>query len=130
MLAATEGIPLRLMLTLPSCIPASPYESAGASLTAEDLLSLSGDPRIASVGEVMNYPGVLDGEPGLLDIIARGSPGVFSGRGLPVDGHSPELGGLDLCGYVAAGVQSDHEAVAAEEGLEKARLGIRNLNWP
>jgi adenine deaminase len=124
MLAAAEGIPLRMMFTLPSCIPASPYESAGAKLEASDLLSIARDPRIASVGEVMNFPGVLEGDQVLLDMIGLGQPGRATPRGLPVDGHGPELRGLDLCGYVAAGVQADHESVATEEGLEKVRLGM------
>src|SRR5579885_3085190 len=72
MLAAAEGIPLRVMFTLPSCVPASPYESAGAKLTAADLLPLARDPHIASVGEVMNYPGVLDGDEVLLEMIGLG----------------------------------------------------------
>ncbi|HLW00852.1 MAG TPA: adenine deaminase [Ktedonobacterales bacterium] len=124
MLAAAEGIPLRVMFTLPSCVPASPYESAGAKLTAEDLLPLARDPHIASVGEVMNYPGVLEGDAVLLDMIGLGQPGRATPRGLPVDGHAPELRGLDLCGYVAAGVQADHETVGPEEALEKVRLGM------
>lgn len=124
MLAAAEGIPLRVMFTLPSCVPASPYESAGAKLTAADLLPLARDPHIASVGEVMNYPGVLDGDEVLLDMIGLGRPGSATPLGLPVDGHAPELRGLDLCGYVAAGVQADHETIGAEEALEKVRLGM------
>ena len=123
-LAAAEGVPIRLMFTLPSCVPASPFESAGAALVAEDLLPLAADPRIASVGEVMNYPGVLEGDPILLEMIRLGRPGRATPRGLAVDGHAPELRGLDLCGYVAAGVQSDHETVGPEEALEKVRLGM------
>ncbi|GLV53366.1 hypothetical protein KDH_02210 [Dictyobacter sp. S3.2.2.5] len=124
MLAASEHLPLRLMLTLPSCVPASPYESAGASLTASDLAPLAAHPLIASVGEVMNYPGVLEGDQTLLDVIALSQPATVTPRGLAVDGHAPELMGLDLCGYVAAGVQSDHESVSAAEALEKLRLGM------
>jgi adenine deaminase len=123
-LAAAEGVPIRLMFTLPSCVPASPFESAGASLVAADLIPLASDPRIASVGEVMNYPGVLEGDQTLLEMIELGRPGSATSRGLPVDGHAPELRGLDLCGYVAAGVQSDHETVGADEALEKVRLGM------
>jgi adenine deaminase len=124
MLAAADGVPLRLMFTLPSCVPASPFESAGATLVAADLAPLAADPRIASVGEVMNYPGVLEGDDILLDMIALGQPGHATPRGLAVDGHAPEVRGLDLCGYVAAGVQADHESVGPEEALEKLRLGM------
>lgn len=124
LLAAAEGIPIRMLFTLPSCVPASPFESAGATLLADDLIALASDPRIASIGEVMNYPGVLDGDQVMLDMIALKQPGRATLRGLPVDGHGPELRGLDLCGYVAAGVQSDHESIGLEEGREKLRLGM------
>lgn len=124
LLAAAEGLPIRMLFTLPSCVPASPFESAGATLLADDLVALAADPRIASIGEVMNYPGVLDGDQVMLDMIALGQPGRATLRGLPVDGHGPQLQGLDLCGYVAAGVHSDHESIGLEEGREKLRLGM------
>lgn len=124
MLFAAEGVPIRLMFTLPSCVPASQYESNGATLTPEDLIPLAADPRIASVGEVMNFPAVLEGDPLMLGMIDLGRPGSATPRGLAVDGHAPGLRGLDLCGYVAAGAQSDHECVAPEEALEKLRLGM------
>jgi adenine deaminase len=123
-LAAAEGVPLRLMFTLPSCVPASEYESNGATLKPADLMPLAGNPRIASIGEVMNYPAVLDGDDTMLGMIELGQPGVVTPRGIAVDGHAPGLHGLDLCGYVAAGAQSDHESVAADEALEKIRLGM------
>jgi adenine deaminase len=123
-LAAAEGVPLRLMFTLPSCVPASEYESNGARLRAADLLPLATHPRIASVGEMMNFPGVLSGDETMLDMIALGQPGMAAPRGMAVDGHAPGLRGLDLCGYIAAGAQSDHETVAADEALEKLRLGM------
>jgi adenine deaminase len=123
-LAAAEGVPVRLMFTLPSCVPASQFEGNGATLTPADLMPLADDPRIASIGEVMNYPGVLDGDDLMLGMIELGQPGIATPRGLAVDGHAPGLRGLDLCGYVAAGAQSDHETVAADEALEKLRLGM------
>lgn len=124
LLAAAEGLPIRMLFTLPSCVPASPFESAGATLLADDLIALASDPRIASIGEVMNYPGVLNGDQTMLDMIALKQPGRATLRGLPVDGHGPELRGLDLCGYIAAGVQSDHESIGLEEGRDKLRLGM------
>jgi adenine deaminase len=124
LLASAEGLPIRMLFTLPSCVPASPFESAGATLRADDLIALASDPRIVSVGEVMNYPGVLDGDQVMLDMIALKQPGRATLRGLPIDGHGPDLRGLDLCGYVAAGVQSDHESIGLDEGREKLRLGM------
>ncbi len=124
MLGAADGVPARLLFTLPSCVPASEFESNGATLLASDLMPLASHPRIASVGEVMNYPGVIAGDENMLGMIALGQPGGATPRGLAVDGHAPGLRGLDLCGYVAAGAQSDHECVAADEALEKIRLGM------
>jgi adenine deaminase len=124
MLSAAENLPPRLLFTLPSCVPASQFESNGATLRAADLLPLAVHPRIASVGEVMNYPGVIAGDENMLDMIALGQPGRAAPRGLAVDGHAPGLRGPDLCGYVAAGAQSDHECVAADEAIEKLRLGM------
>lgn len=128
MLDAARGVPLRLLFTLPSCVPASEFESNGASLDADGLLAFANDPRyaarIASVGEVMNYPGVLSGDEQMLQRIVLGLPGRAKPGGMAVDGHAPGLRGLDLCGYVAAGAQSDHESVAADEALEKLRLGM------
>jgi adenine deaminase len=124
MLDAANGVPVRLLFTLPSCVPASQYESNGATLVPEQLLALAGDPRIASIGEVMNYPGVLAGDARMLGMIELGQPGRATPRGLAVDGHAPGLRGLDLCGYVAAGAQSDHESVTGDEALEKVRLGM------
>ncbi|HEV2236870.1 MAG TPA: amidohydrolase family protein, partial [Ktedonobacterales bacterium] len=124
MLRAAEGVPPRLLFTLPSCVPASEFESNGATLRPADLMALAGHPRIASVGEVMNFPGVLAGDETMLGMIALGEPDRFASRGLPVDGHAPGLRGLDLCGYIAAGAQSDHETIAADEALDKLRLGM------
>jgi adenine deaminase len=72
----------------------------------------------------MNFPGVLEGDQVLLEMIELGRPDGATARGLAVDGHAPELRGLDVCGYVAAGVESDHESVSAAEALEKLRLGM------
>lgn len=124
MLEAASGVPPRLLFTLPSCVPASEFERNGAKLLPEDLTALAGDPRIASIGEVMNYPAVLAGDEIMLGMAALGLPGRGRAAGMPVDGHAPGLMGLDLCGYVAAGPQSDHESVQAEEALEKLRLGM------
>lgn len=124
MLAAARDVPVRMLFTLPSCVPASEFESNGARLLPHDLEPLAADPRIASVGEVMNYPGVLAGDETMLGMIGLGRPGRGKPGGMPVDGHAPGLRGLDLCGYVAAGAQSDHECVLADEALDKVRLGM------
>jgi adenine deaminase len=94
-------------------------ETAGARLAAADLEPFFQDPRIVALGEMMNYPGVLNGDPEVLKKIA-----VARRHGRPVDGHAPGLSGKDLAAYVAAGISSDHECTAANEALEKLAAGM------
>jgi len=115
MLAASEGLPLTVFVMAPSCVPATHLETAGATLTADDLLVLR---DVLGLAEMMNFPGVLMGLPDVLEKIER-----FSDR--PMDGHAPGLGGRDLCAYLAAGIGSDHECTTVEEAREKLRLGMR-----
>lgn len=117
MIESSRGLPLDVFFMLPSCVPATELETAGARLEAAELETLLGEPRVLGLAEVMNYPGVLAGEPGVLSKIRMAGD-------RPIDGHAPELSGRDLCAYVAAGIRSDHEAVTLEEALEKVRLGM------
>ncbi len=105
--------------TAPSCVPATAMETAGASLGAAELEALLEDPAVVALGEMMNFPGVVRRDPGILAKIAA------AGRvGKPVDGHAPGLTGTDLNAYVAAGVSSEHEATTLCEAREKMRLGM------
>jgi adenine deaminase len=109
--------PLSVYLMAPSCVPATHMETAGSSLSAEDLTPLLGDKWVLGLAEMMNYPGVLFCDPAVLaKIDAAGSK--------PVDGHAPGLAGKDLSAYVAAGVASDHECTTVDEAREKLRLGM------
>jgi adenine deaminase len=133
MLDSAEDQPVNIYYTLPSCVPATDMETAGASLSADDLAPFIGHPRMIGLAEMMNFPGVLCQVPPVLAKIA-----LARRHGLPVDGHAPGLSGRDLCAYIAAGVSSDHECTAAAEALEKLRAGMhimiregsgaRNLN--
>ncbi|RJR41950.1 MAG: adenine deaminase [Deltaproteobacteria bacterium] len=116
-LAASDGLPLDLFFMLPSCVPASPLETAGAALEAADLKPYINHPRVLGLAEVMNFPGVVSGDPGLLEMIA-----LFPQRA--VDGHAPLLSGKDLNAYRLAGVNSDHECTNAPEALEKLEMGF------
>jgi len=118
LLAAAEGLPLDIFFLLPSCVPASPLETAGARLEAADLQPYVGHPRVLGLAEVMNFPGVVHGDPGLGKKI-----GLFPDR--PVDGHAPLLTGKDLNAYCLAGIGSDHECTQAGEAREKLRLGMQ-----
>ncbi len=117
MLESSRHCPIDVYLMAPSCVPASHLETAGATLKAEDLAPLLSDPRVLGIGEVMNFPGVVTGDPGVLAKLALAP-------GLAIDGHAPGLSGKELCAYAAAGVHSDHECVTAAEALEKLRLGM------
>ncbi len=111
---------LDLRVQLSSCVPATAFETAGSRLEAEDLVPLLGHSKVLGLAEVMNFPGVLAGDPGLLAKLE-----AFAGR--PIDGHCPLLSGKALCGYAAAGIRTEHEATGREEALEKLRKGFRVL---
>ncbi|MFQ5896147.1 MAG: amidohydrolase family protein, partial [Nitrospinota bacterium] len=119
MLASSRNAPLSIFVMLPSCVPASPLEAAGAALGAEELRGLLGERGVLGVGEMMNYPGVLAGD---ADMVAKLRLG--RGRGAPVDGHCPGLSGRDLQAYAGVGIGSDHESTRAEEAREKLEAGL------
>src|SRR6266571_2735741 len=119
-LESSKDLPLDFFIMLPSCVPATPFETAGARVTADDLRLMIADERIAGVAELMNYPGVyLGAESELAKIEA--------GKGKNIDGHAPGLRGKNLNAYVLAGVRSDHESTELEEASEKLRLGLHLL---
>jgi adenine deaminase len=117
MLNCSEGIPLQVLVALPSCVPATEMGTAGAELTAEDLASLADLPRVAGLAEFMNVPGAVLGLPGALQKLE-----AFQDR--IIDGHAPGVTGKWLQAYVAAGPGSDHESTTADEMREKLRLGM------
>jgi adenine deaminase len=119
-LASTRNLPVDFFIMLPSCVPATPLETAGARLTADDLRLMIADERIAGVAELMNFPGVYRGAKSELDKIAVG-------KDKAVDGHAPGLRGKNLNAYALAGVRSDHESTELEEAREKLRLGMHIL---
>src|SRR3989440_3040565 len=119
-LESTRRLPLDFFIMLPSCVPATAFETAGARLTAEDLGLMIADDRIAGVAELMNYPGVFLGHESELAKIQ-------AGKGKVIDGHAPGLRGKNLNAYALAGVRSDHESTELEEAREKLRLGKQLL---
>ena len=116
-LEASEGLPLRVFVMAPSCVPATHLETAGAELTADDIELLLRDDRVLGLAEMMNFPGVLFRVPAVLEKIR-----IAGDR--PVDGHAPGLAGKDLNAYIAAGVRSDHECTDVEEARQKLRRGM------
>src|SRR5436189_5212061 len=119
-LESSKNLSIDFFIMLPSCVPATRFETAGARLTADDLKLMIADERIAGVAELMNYPGVYLGDETELAKIR-------AGKGKNIDGHAPGLTGRNLTAYVLAGVRSDHESTELAEAQEKLRLGLHLL---
>jgi adenine deaminase len=109
--------PLGVYVMLPSCVPATDLETAGAELSGHDLSLLLNDERVLGIGEMMNYPGVIGRDERVLEKIRIA-------KGKRIDGHAPLLRGKDLYAYVAAGIRSDHECTGVSEAREKLRAGM------
>jgi adenine deaminase len=118
-LESGRGLPLSAYVMLSSCVPASSFESPQHALLAEDLLPLLKEERVLGLAEMMNMPGVLQGDEQVLAKIV-----ATQERGLVVDGHAPGLKGGDLCAYATAGIMSDHECTTLEEARQRIRLGM------
>jgi adenine deaminase len=119
-LESTRNLALDFFIMLPSCVPATHLETAGARLTADDLKLMIADERVAGVAELMNFPGVYLGTKSELAKIQIG-------KGKAIDGHAPGLRGKNLNAYALAGIRSDHESVEIGEAREKLRLGLHLL---
>ena len=119
MLKASEGIPLSVFLMFPSCVPATPFEHAGAVLEAEDVRKYIEHPRVLGLGEMMNYPGVASSDDAVLSKLEEAYR-----TGKNIDGHAPSITGQGLDGYIAAGITTDHECETPEELQEKVRKGM------
>ncbi len=118
MLNSSKYSPVNIFMMLPSCVPATEFETSGAVLRGFDLYPLLREKWVLGLGEVMNFPGVLMEDEGLLDKI------TMTHDRKRIDGHAPGLSGKDLNAYVATGVASDHESTTVKELIEKLRLGM------
>ncbi len=117
MLQASRDLPLSVYVMAPSCVPATPMETNGATLSADDLRPLLEEPRVLGLAEMMNFPGTVFGD---ADVLAK----LRLFRDKVIDGHCPGLTGKHLNAYVAAGIGSDHESTTVEEAEEKLRRGM------
>ena len=122
MLDEARRSPFKFCFGAPSCVPATTFETAGATLDAAAVAQLLQRSDIGYLSEVMNFPGVLYAEPEMLAKIAAAKR-----LGKPVDGHAPGLRGEEARRYFAAGITTDHECFSYAEGLEKAQLGVHIL---
>ena len=115
-----KTVPFKFHFGAPSCVPATSFETSGATIGAaavEKLLHLN---DLFYLSEMMNFPGVLNGDPEVMQKIAAAHK-----LGKPVDGHAPGLRGTDAAKYIGAGISTDHECFTAEEALEKLELGMK-----
>lgn len=117
MMDAARGLPMTFGFAASPCVPASPFESPGATFGLDEMRSVMCDPSGIGVAEVMNFPGVIAGDPFLLEKIA-------AAKHARVDGHAPGLSGFGLDAYLCAGVESDHEVTTLQECEEKRRKGM------
>ena len=117
---ASRHLLMDLRVQLSSCVPSTDMETSGARIEAEDLRPLMGHPSGIGLAEFMNYPGVIHCDAGPMAKLD-----LFAGQ--HIDGHCPQVTGLDLNAYIAAGIRTEHEATTAEEALEKLRKGMRVL---
>ncbi|MGF7143108.1 adenine deaminase [Anaerotaenia torta] len=118
MLEASEGLPLDIYFVLPSCVPATAYDENGGVLLARDIEHLYQNKKVVGLAEVMDFYETIRGAS---DILKKIEDARAAGK--IVDGHAPGIHGKDICAYVAAGVQSDHECISFEEAREKFLRG-------
>jgi adenine deaminase len=122
MLEDAEKVPLKFWFGAPSCVPATQFESAGATIDASDIEKLLALDKIKYLAEIMNYPGVINDDP---EVHRKIKAAIKAGK--PIDGHAPLLTGRDLRKYVESGITTDHECTSITEALEKIRLGMKIL---
>ncbi|MBC6697630.1 adenine deaminase [Hymenobacter puniceus] len=122
MLESGRQVPFKFCFGAPSCVPATPFETAGAEITAQDIEQLFQNPEIGYLAEMMNWPGVLSRDAGVMEKIQ-----LAQRYGRPVDGHAPGLRGADAAHYASAGISTDHECFTAAEALDKLAVGMKIL---
>lgn len=115
-------VPFKFYFGAPSCVPATPFETAGARISPADIEQLFQNPEVKYLAEMMNWPGVLQKDPEVMEKIR-----IAQAFQRPVDGHAPGLKGEKAKAYAAAGISSDHECFSAEEALDKLACGMKIL---
>lgn len=113
-------VPFKFYFGAPSCVPATPFETAGAEISAADIEKLMARDEIKYLSEMMNWPGVLQRDPMVMEKIA-----IAHKHGKPVDGHAPGLRGDQAKMYIDAGISTDHECFTLDEALDKLRHGMK-----
>ena len=122
MIKDAEKSPLRFWFGAPSCVPATAFETNGSAITGDDIEIILKRTDIKYLSEMMNFPGVINGDPEVMKKLEAAKR-----LGKPVDGHAPGLTGENLRKYVDAGITTDHECSTLEEAKEKIALGMKVL---
>ncbi len=120
MLEASANLPCDFFTTIPSCVPATKMETSGAEINSAQIEKLLAYPGVVGLGEMMNYPGVIEADQAVIEKIAAAHR-----SGKVIDGHAPALGGIGLQAYLSSGISSDHESLSAPEAREKMRNGMK-----
>ncbi len=115
-----KQVPFKFYFGAPSCVPATPFETAGGEITAQDIHDLLERKEIVYLAEMMNWPGTVNRDPLVMEKIA-----LAKKYGKPVDGHAPGLKGDLAARYASAGITTDHECFTSEEALGKLQLGMK-----
>ncbi len=113
-------VPFNFFFGAPSCVPATSFETAGATISVSDIEELMSKPHIKYLSEMMNYPAVLARDEEVMAKIAAAKK-----YGKPTDGHAPALRGEDAKNYIEAGISTDHECFTKEEALDKLNYGMK-----
>lgn len=115
-----ESVPFDFYFSAPSCVPATNFETNGAILDVKDIEELFTIPNVICLGEMMNFPGVVNDDFNVLEKL-----NLANKLGVPIDGHAPLLTGENLRKYVSTGISTDHECSSFNEAIEKKMLGVK-----
>ena len=122
MIQEGRRVPFKFFFGAPSCVPATSFETAGATITAKEIEVLLKRDEVKYLSEMMNFPGVLQRAPEVMEKIQ-----IAQKFRKPVDGHAPGLRGADAKQYASAGISTDHECFTKEEALDKIACGMKIL---
>lgn len=122
MIEDSRKVPFKFCFGAPSCVPATTFETAGATVSVEDIAQLFTYKEIGYLAEMMNFPGVLNEDPSVMQKLA-----LAKAFNKPIDGHAPGLRGASAKKYIEAGIETDHECFTKGEALEKLKLGMKIL---
>jgi adenine deaminase len=117
MIKDSSRTPLKVYVTIPSCVPSTSLETSGSSIGVKEINEIKKMEQVIGLGEVMDFPGVLSRDP---EVLAK----IRACKGLVIDGHAPGLRGAELSAYISAGIYSDHESVSMEEAYDKLSKGM------